>query len=356
MEHVKGDRKLLDWLRDQTAGDIVNYEEVMHVTNWKESTLITYIAKNKITPFLYPLENKRLKVILNGEEIEENYFYEIFTQTAPRSLTLSAGQEIEGHQAIYKLDAPLGQGAIGHVWLAQTQGVVQQKVAVKVMLPRADLLQKSLLPNIRERFCREAKNGRALDHENIIRYLDHGKVGGNPFLVMELANCSIRTPLESQGAVSEEKAAEIIKCCAYGLQYLHSKGCVHRDIKPDNILQFPNVIKLGDLGIVKWSDFDPAFTKGGTITRQSVQLGSLLYMAPEQQTSPHEAVSKSDIYALAVTWIELLTGFTRSPHAVIAGAYKLSGVNPEFVKIIRKMHSFKPDQRPGIDDILRIIK
>lgn len=353
MTLTKGSRKLFEWLRTQDEGTIVSYENIQAVTDWSESSLLTYISKNKITPFLLPLEGKRLKVLLAGDEIQERYFGEMFTQTAPRLTTLYAGQKLDSDKATYKLDEPLGNGAIGHVWSAQTDN--KQKVAIKVMLPRTDLLQASKLPNVRERFYREAENGQNLNHENIVRYLDVGKIEKNPFLVMELADNSAGASLKLQGAFSGKQAAKIIKYCAKGLEYLHDRDCQHRDVKPDNILEFSGTIKLADLGIVKWSDFDPTFTKGGTITTQSIQLGSWFYMAPEQQESPHDVVSASDIYALGVTWIEILTKSLPSPQSVIAGNYQLPAVKPDVAKIIKAMCSFRPDQRPSVDDILSTI-
>src|SRR5439155_16357878 len=135
--------------------------------------------------------------------------------------------------------------------------------------------------------------------------------------------------------LSEREAAKIVEFCLDGLEYLHAKESTHRDVKPANLLEFSGVVKLGDLGIVKWSDYDPAFTKGGTTTRHSVQLGSWCYIAPEQQESPHEAVPASDIYSLAVTWIEMLVGTLPSPQAIGAAAYKLPPVAAEIADLLK---------------------
>ncbi len=357
LTNKKGDKKLFTWLRTQKANAIVPYENVLEVTGWNETTLKTYISKNKIAPFLSPLENRKLKVLMDGRDIDERYFHETFTQTAPRQLTLSAGQKLSSKQNKYELIESLGNGAIADVWSARITNCQQRKVAVKVMLPhRRDLLQASKLPDVRERFSREAQNGQKLDHKNIVQYLDTGEINGNPFLVMELADCSIGAKLKSNGPFSPREAAKIIRCCTEGLRYLHNKKCLHRDIKPDNILWFPDAIKLGDLGIVRWSDFDPTFVSGGTITKESVQLGSWFYMAPEQLQSPHDAVNASDIYALGITWIEILTKSVPAPRAIADAYYKLpSDIEPDIVTIIKKMHSLHSEERPSIDDILHTI-
>ncbi|MGD1942354.1 MAG: serine/threonine-protein kinase [Leptolyngbyaceae cyanobacterium] len=351
-----GAKKLCEWLKQQRAGKIVSYDEVMTAANWSEVSLKTYINKNKIAPFLQKLENRTLKVLLDGGDITDNFFDETFTQTAPRHIKLSVGDKLQGSDYAYELVEPLGNGAVGYVWSARKQSPEVELVAVKVMLPRGDLLQDSKLPNVRERFRHEAHNGREIDHPNIVKYLDVGDVQQNPFLIMELANRSIADRLLASGPIPEEEVAEIVLDAIAGLAVLHSKECPHRDIKPANLLEFPNEIKLGDLGIVKWSDFDPAFTKGGTITHESVQLGSWFYMAPEQQESPHNAVEASDIYALGVSWIEMLTGQTPSPQAIGAGQYDIPEVRAGVADLIANMVKYSPADRPSLEDIREIIQ
>lgn len=352
-----GAKKLFEWLKQQSKGATVSYEEVMKAANWSQSSLETYIGKNKIAPFLQKLEGQKLKILMDGDEITEKFFDETFTQSAPRNIKLSLGNQLQGEEGNkYELVEPLGNGAVGHVWSARTQSPEVTLVAVKVMLPRRDLLQDSKLPNVRERFRREAQNGRGLNHPNIVKYIDIGEVQQNPFLVMELANRSIANKLRTSGSIPEEESAEIILDAVTGLDFLHSKECAHRDIKPANLLEFPNTIKLGDLGIVKWSDFDPAFTRGGTITLESMQLGSWFYMAPEQQESPHKAVKASDIYALGVSWIELLTGKVPSPQAIGAGKYQVSEVRPGVAELLANMLKYSPTERPSLIDIQETIR
>jgi serine/threonine-protein kinase len=135
------------------------------------------------------------------------------------------------------------------------------------------------------------------------------------------------------------------------LSYLHATGCPHRDVKPDNIIVFDAAYKLADLGIVKWSDFDPRFTTGGTLTRASMQLGSWFYMAPEQQQDPHDAVPASDVYALGISWIEMLTGQLPAPHAVGANQYPRPCEDAAVTDMIRRMVAYSPGQRPSLSEV-----
>jgi len=352
----KGSKKLFNWLKQQHAGTIVTYEDVMGVTDWSKGSLDTYIGKNKIAPFLQKLENQSLKLLMDGDEITENFFNETFTQSAPRHINLSPGDQFQGEGNKYELVQPLGHGAVGHVWSARMKSPEVILVAAKIMLPRQDLLQDSKLPDVRERFRREAEYGRKLSHPNIVKYIDIGEVQQNPFLIMELADRSIADQLRTSGSIPEEEAAEIILDAVTGLDFLHSKECSHRDIKPANLLEFPNEIKLGDLGIVKWSDFDDAFTKGGTITKESMQLGSWNYMAPEQRESPHNTVDASDIYALGVSWIELLTGKVPDPYSVGARRYQIPKVRSGVAELLANMLEYNSTERPILVDIRETIQ
>ncbi len=352
----KGEKRVFDWLTTQKAGAVVPYKDVMDAADWTETSLKTYLSKRKLAPFLQKLQDKKLKVLMDGTDISEEFFHETFTQTGPENFTVSAGDVLSGELEKYELIEPLGSGAVAHVWSAKTKrdGTL---VAIKVMMPTANLLQPSILPNVRDRFRKEARNGKTMNHPNIVRYLDLGHMDKVPFLVMELAQGSVASRLKNSRQLAEREAAEIVTNCLDGLAYLHEeKKSAHRDIKPANFLEFPNVVKLGDLGIVKWSDYDPAFTKGGTTTRQSVQLGSWFYMAPEQQESPHDAVPASDIYSLAVSWIEMLSGGLPSPQAIGASGYKLPTIDPRIGDLLKRMHSYNPSERPSITEIREVME
>jgi serine/threonine-protein kinase len=168
---------------------------------------------------------------------------------------------------------------------------------------------------------------------------------------MELAEWSVGRRLKQEHALSPSEAAQVVIATVDALAYLHKIGCPHRDVKPDNILRVGDVYKLGDLGIVKWTDFDRRFTTGGTITRSSMQIGSWFYMAPEQQQDPHEAVPESDLYALGISFIEMLTGQVPAPQAVGAGQYAPPCDSERVCDTIRRMVSYRPSDRPALVEI-----
>ena len=352
MALVKGALRCFKWLRTKSAGDAVSLDGLMEASGWSEVSAKTYLRKNKLSPFLLPLTGRSLKVMMEGNELSERYFDEVFTQTAPPKLSLAVGDKLTGEKDSYTLVEPIGAGAIGHVWSARADSRAGESlVAVKVMLPRADLLADSKIVDVRERFRREARNGNSLAHPRLVSYLDLGELHGNPFLVMERGRQSVGEMLKNDGAIPIEEVAAIVDAVVDGLGHLHSKMCPHRDVKPDNILACNDGFKLADLGIVKWSDFDPRFTTGGTLTRESMQLGSWFYMAPEQQQNPHEAVPASDVYALGVTWIEMLTGELPSPHAVGAAQYSRPCDDDEVCALLRRMVEYLPSDRPTLVEI-----
>src|SRR6266446_9296636 len=222
------------------------------------------------------------------------------------------------------------------------------------MMPREDLLDPKVLPDVRQRFAREAKYGRKLAHQHVVVYRDSSDIESHPYLIMDVALTTLAAELHN-GPFTVSDSLVVIRHCLDGLAYLHSQGCVHRDIKPPNILKFKDYYVLGDLGIVKWSDMNPAFTSAGTMTVTSIQLGSWQYMAPEQRSSAHEVLPESDVYALGMTWYQMLT--TRLPDTAFVAAKKYpSATDVKLVdNLIRDMLSFSPEERPTISSLQQAV-
>src|SRR6266478_5630852 len=274
------------------------------------TTFAGAVRKNKLIKYLEQVADHQFLTLVNGSTINEMEFERAVTQVSQAEPVLTAGAEFQGRNDRYHLLSSLGEGAVGKVWRARSSET-GQLVAVKVMLPRQDLLDPRRLPDVERRFEREGRNGLKLSHRALVPHLDIGSWNGRRFIVLALARESVKDKLiAGSGKMPLKETIPIIQAAVDALSYLHSKKCIHRDVKPSNMLLLGSAYVLSDLGVVRWSDLNPEFTEAGTITNESIQLGSLRYMAPEQQVSSHEAVAQSDVYALGMTWYELLTGST----------------------------------------------
>ena len=174
-----------------------------------------------------------------------------------------------------------------------------------------------------ERFYREAKAAGTLSHRNIVIIHDVGQENDRHFLVMEyLEGQSLRDILQMQGALPLKETVEITLQLCDALAYAHSRGVVHRDVKPDNVHILPGgIIKLTDFGIAR-------ITAEPSITSQGQVFGTPSYMSPEQVAS-HTVDHRTDLFSLGITLYEMLTG--RKPFigdSVITITYNIMNVQP----------------------------
>ncbi len=191
----------------------------------------------------------------------------------------------------------IGQGGMGHVYKA-THKVMGRECAVKV-LPR----EKSTLEAIAN-FRREIRTQAKLSHPNLVTAFDAGEDGKVHYLVVEyVPGIDLRRLVRSQGKLTQQQSAQIIRQAAIGLQYAHESGLIHRDVKPGNILVTPEgIAKVSDLGLAGFLhevDEDP---RAGKI------VGTADYLAPEQILSPGNITAVSDIYSLGCSLYYAVTG------------------------------------------------
>jgi serine/threonine-protein kinase len=187
----------------------------------------------------------------------------------------------------YVVEATLGQGAFGEVYRARDKEL-GRVVAVKVL--RADVAE----PEVRARFEREAKLAASVEHPNVVRLLDHGRLdGGAPFLVFEFVEgASLEDRLER--GVDPEQWIAWTRDVAAGLAALHEVGVIHRDLKPANVLVHQDGrAMLADMGLARVED---ATCDGLTATGALV--GTPLYMAPELFGPGGMASPEADLFAL----------------------------------------------------------
>lgn len=151
------------------------------------------------------------------------------------------------------------------------------------------------------RFLAEARLTGSLTHENVIAFYDYGETDQRPFLVMEfLEGESLREQIREGRAGDLRSKLAIARQIASALAYVHSKGIIHRDVKPDNIrVDVTGRVKLVDFGIAKTDDL--------SVTGAGFTVGTPYYMAPEQirGMKPTPLV---DVYAFGVLLFELVTG------------------------------------------------
>lgn len=154
----------------------------------------------------------------------------------------------------------------------------------------------------RKLFVNEAQAAGALDHPNILKIYDAGEEDGQPYIVMEyIADArTLRGYCRPDNLLPIPQVIQIVRQCAVALEYAHSRGVLHRDVKPANImLTRDGQVKIGDFGIAKRMSIEDT----GTCR----MVGSPRYMSPEQVNN-ETVTAQTDLYSLGVSTYELLTG------------------------------------------------
>jgi serine/threonine protein kinase len=197
----------------------------------------------------------------------------------------------------YRIIAELGRGAMGVVYKAQDT-VLDRTVAIKTILMAAEEEERA---EYERRFYQEAKAAGGLNHPSIITVHDIGREGDVTFMAMELLQGVDLRELMNRGRLPLPLALDIAIQVADGLAFAHEHGVVHRDIKPANIMVVrERYAKIMDFGIAQMRLSDVK-------TQTGAMLGSPKYMSPEQ-VNGERADHRSDIFSLAVTVFEMLTG------------------------------------------------
>lgn len=211
-------------------------------------------------------------------------------------------QPVPGYQMIKML----GRGGMGCVMLARSEKT-GRAVAIKTLLPEVAVADQAV-----RRFVREIEVAAALDHPNIVRYIESGTQNGAVYLVTEFVEGSDAARLADSlgGRLPYKQAIDVIAQSLDALAYAHGKGYIHRDIKESNILLSgsapPYTAKLTDFGLAK------SFTQSGMsgITMAGDMAGTFAYMPPEQIKDFRNVKPTSDIYAIGMTAYSLLAGDT----------------------------------------------
>jgi len=191
----------------------------------------------------------------------------------------------------YRINRLVGEGGMAAVFEA-THELIGNKVAIKILRP-----ELSVNKEIRERFKNEARRMASLDHPNIPRVIGFEEKPKQLSIVMEfLEGEDLNQRIKREGALGEKETIKTFEQVLSALHYAHEKGIVHRDIKPSNIYILPGgVVKILDFGIAK------LFGEGEDATRTGIQIGTPVYMSPEQVKGDKSIDHRSDIYSLGVT-------------------------------------------------------
>ena len=201
----------------------------------------------------------------------------------------------------YELTAPIAAGGMATVFKARDQ-VLARTVAVKVL---HDHLAEDT--EFLERFRREAVAAAGLTHPHVVSIYDTGEVDSaastHHYIVMEhCGGGTLGAMLKSSGPFPPHRVAEVGATICDALGYAHSKGIIHRDVKPANVLIGDDgLLKVGDFGIAK------AISAKGDITITGKIMGTVAYIAPEY-AADQELDGRSDIYSLGIVLYELAVG------------------------------------------------
>ena len=213
----------------------------------------------------------------------------------------------------YVIEALIGRGGMGAVFVARHRTLTDKRVAIKVL--HTEITD----PDIQLRFKREAQIATRINHPNIVEVHDFDITpDGVPFLVLEYLEGQTLAQRLSQGVIPLDQVMSIVRQVGSALAAAHREGIVHRDLKPQNIFLVPTevdgrmveVAKVLDFGISKWRGSETVKTQ------ESALLGTPQYMSPEQATGRHDSVdSRTDVFALGSIVYEMLCG-----HPAFTGA------------------------------------
>ncbi|HEX5758502.1 MAG TPA: serine/threonine-protein kinase [Thermoanaerobaculia bacterium] len=266
----------------------------------------------------------------------------------------------------YEILDELGKGAAGVVYLARDP-LIGRLVALKTFRVGYSVKDQEL-QQFRARFIREAQSAGILSHPNIVTIHDVVEEGndGVAFIAMEyVRGTNLKQILQGGTPLGLPFAAEIVRQVGEALDYAHSRGVVHRDVKPANIIiTADNRVKITDFGIARLDT--------SNLTQEGQLLGTPNYMAPEQILGK-EVDHRADLFSLGVVLYEMLTrhkpfqgeNLTAVSHRIVYDHFTpprqyVRDLPPELERILGRALAKEPAQRYQrarelMDDIKRLV-
>lgn len=262
----------------------------------------------------------------------------------------------------YRITQTLGQGGFGRTYLAQDQRRFNELCAIKELIPI--VTGGYAWEKAKELFEREAAILYQIQHPQVPEFRERFEQDQRLFLVQDyVAGKTYRALLDerksSGSAFKEEEVSQLLRSLLPVLEYLHSQGIIHRDIAPDNIIlrDSDNLPVLIDFGVVK--ELATKLKSPGNTTPVTT-VGKYGY-APSEQIQTGRAYPSTDLYALAVTAIVLLTG--KEPqdlfdeHHLTWNWQPWVSVNPQLVSVLNQMLNPKPgDRYQNAADVLQALQ
>ena len=267
----------------------------------------------------------------------------------------------------YTLERELGGGGMSRVFVARDQRL-DRRVVIKLLPPSVTATISA------ERFKREIMLAAGLQHPNIVPVLSAGEFGALPYFIMPFIDGESLRARMMRGPLSVRETVTILKDVVRALAFAHSRGIIHRDIKPDNVLIASGAAVVTDFGVAKALSASRqqqgvARTSAPTMTGIGTSLGTPAYMAPEQAAADPSTDHRADLYALGIVAYEMLTGAPpfhgRTPQALLAAQLseipapltsRRYDVSVPLSTLVMQCLEKEPSKRPkSANDVLRAL-